>query len=158
MLSYLTAMQFWRKSAFRIRAKVIKTWRHGRAASHRIKDNYLHNCLLGCGDGYDSPAHYLQCPRLYGAASFLLPGTSADPLIRCGLCTPSVQNLRLVTCMFSACHSTKNSFLKYLESSACEPLDKHWIHFAPSLAAECLTYTLFDPCTFNEFLGIDLQT
>ena len=93
---------------------------------------------------------------------FLLPGTSADPLVRCGLCSPSVQNLRLVACMFSAYHSIKNTFRKDFESSACDPTDKYWVLFAQSLAAEAvgsrLTSTLFDPCTFKEFFGIDHQT
>ena len=144
------------------RAKVIKMWLHGWATSHRIKGDYLHNCLLGCTDGVDSLGHYLLCPRVFGAASFLLPGTSADPLVRCGLCSTSVQSLHLVACTFSAYHATKHSFLKDFESHASVPTDKYWIYFAQSLSAEAaerrLTNTLFDPSMFKHFLGIDLQT
>ena len=137
------------------RAKVIKTWVHGWATSHRIKGDLLHKCLLGCTDGIDSLGHYLQCPRAFGAASFLLQETSADPLVRCGLCSPSAQSLRLVACIFSAYHATKHSFLKEFDSHASVPTDKYWILFAQSLSAEaverCLTNTLFDPCMCKQF-------
>ena len=61
------------------RSKMIKTWLHGWATSHRIKGESLFSCLLGCEEGADSLSHYLQCPRIYGALSFLWPTTSADP-------------------------------------------------------------------------------
>ena len=104
---------------------------------------------------------FKTCSKI-GAASFLLPGTSADLLVRCGLCSTSVQSLHLVACTFSAYHATKHSFLRDFESHASVPTDKYWISFAQSLSAEAaerrLTNTRFDPCMFKQFFGIDLQT
>ena len=130
------------------RVKVIKTWLHGWATSHRIKGEFLYNCLLGCEGAEDSLAHYLQCPRIFGAFSFLWPGSSSDPLVRCGLCDPCKQNLAKVACMFAAYHSTKAAFKQYT----------FWVFFAQSLAAEAvdraLCRTLFDRAQFNQFFGL----
>ena len=145
------------------RAKVVKTWLHGWATSHRIKGEFLHNCLLGCMDSTDSLAHYLQCPRLFAAVSFLWQEASADPLVRCGLCQPSKRSLVQVACTFSAYHALKGRFLVEFASSGNSliPSDKHWVLFAQSLAAaaveSCLTSTLFDPAQFKQFFNLSIR-
>ena len=69
---------------------------------------------------------------------FFIAGTSADPLVRCGLCSASVQSLHLVACTFSAYHATDYRFLKDFESQASVPMDRYWICFAQSLSAEAV--------------------
>jgi hypothetical protein len=142
------------------RTKVIKTWLHGWATSHRIKGDSLFNCLLGCGGAKDSLSHYLQCPRIFGAFSFLWPETSSDPLVRCGLCEPSKESLSKVACMFAAYHSIKSEFRREFEANASiqYQTDKFWVLFAQSLAAEAvaraLTSTLFDLAKFTHFVAL----
>jgi len=140
------------------RTKIIKTWLHGWSTSHRIKGEFLYSCILGCEEGEDSLSHYLQCPRIYGAFCFLWSETSSDPLVRCGLCNPTKQNLAKVACMFSAYHATKAQFLQDFAANQQIQIstDKFWVTFAQSLAAEAvdhaLTRTLFDPVQFfNHF-------
>ena len=141
------------------RTKVIKTWLHGWATSYRIKGEYLFNCLLGCEDATDSLSHYLQCPRIFGAFSFLWPETSSDPLVRCGLCNPSKRSLAQVACMFSAYHSIKAEFVRDFEFNASIQVqtDKFWVLFAQSMSTEAvdraLCRTLFD--VHNSFSFLD---
>ena len=145
------------------RTKVIKTWLHGWATSSRIKGEFLFNCLLGCADATDSLSHYLQCPRIFGAFSFLWPETSSDPLIRCGLCSPCKQSLAKVACMFSAYHSIKSEFVRDFEFNASTQIqtDKFWVLFAQSLSAEAvdraLCRTLFDRAQFADFFRLPLR-
>ena len=55
-------------------------------------------------------AHYVFCPALFFLISQTLP-TSDNPLERIGLANPSIQNLKLVACTFSAYHAVKRSLL-----------------------------------------------
>ena len=141
------------------RPRVIKTWLNGWATSHRIKGDFLHNCMLGCELDPDSLSHYLMCPRIYAATRFLNPETSADPLVRCGLCNPTVHSLQFVACTFSAYHALKHRFNALFEASGYCNMDfyANWVFFAQSLSAEAgerrLSSTLFDPSAFGEFLS-----
>ena len=122
------------------RAKVVKTWLHGWVTTYRIKQGFLHNCLLGCAGEPDSLPHYLLCPRIFAAIRFVFPEADADPLVRCGLCRPTKQNLQMCACVFSAYHALKNQVQS--EFDACMPVDldfyPYWRFFAQSLAAEAV--------------------
>lgn len=49
-------------SSIPLATKVIKTWLNGWISSYRMREDTLHNCLLGCREERDSLQHYLQCP------------------------------------------------------------------------------------------------
>ena len=140
------------------RAKVVKTWLQGWATTHRIKGDHLHVCMLGCAEGEDSLSHYLNCPRVFGSISFFWPGAPADPVQRCGLCSPSKQTLKWLACTFSAYHDLKSKYSKDFEASnhvQTHHMDKYWVFFAQSLRAEAvmcgLTIPHFDPRAFCIF-------
>jgi hypothetical protein len=136
------------------RTKVIKTWLNGWATTYRIKGDFFHSCLLGCNNEPDSQAHYLMCPRIYASMRHVVPSTSGDPLIRCGLCNPSKESFLSVACTFFAYHALKARINN--EFSACIPINvdmtPYWIFFAQSFSAEAveraLSRTFFDPSSF----------
>ncbi len=140
------------------RAKVVKTWLHGWATSHRIKGDFLHNCLLGCDDSIDGLSHYLQCSRIFAVCKFVWNDSPACPLERCGLKNPSKQNLLMSACAFGAYHALKNKIKSRIDAN---PLDTdysaNWIFFAQSFSAEAversLVRKLFDPSAFTSFLN-----
>ena len=136
------------------RVKVVKTWLNGWATSSRIKGNFQRTCLLGCPDAFDSVAHYLMCPKIYAVGSFVLPSTSTDPLIRCGLCRPSKESLLAVACTFCAYHALKARINTEFDECIPENFDytRMWIFFAQAFAAEAVAVgiycSLFDPDSF----------
>jgi len=141
------------------RAKVMKTWLHGWATSHRIKGDFLHNCLLGCDDSIDGLSHYLQCPRMYAVCKFVWSDSPSCPLERCGLKNPSKLNLLMSACAFGAYHALKN---KIRSRVYADPFDidyrANWTFFAQSFLAEAversLVRKLFSSSEFNEFLNL----
>ena len=141
------------------RAKVTKTWLHGWATSHRIKGDFLHNCLLGCDDSIDGLSHYMQCPRLYAVCKFVWNDSPSCPLERCGLKNPSKQNLLMSACAFGAYHALKNKIRSRIHA---DPLDidyrANWTFFAQSFMAEAversLVRTLFSSSEFDDFLNL----
>ena len=141
------------------RAKVVKTWLHGRVTTYRIKQGFLHNCLLGCAGEADSLSHYLQCPRIFAAICFVFPEANADPLVRCGLRSPTKRNLQMCACVFSAYHALKNRVRSEFDTCLPDDLDfyPYWRLFAQSLAAEAverrLTSSLFSSASFASFLN-----
>ena len=88
--------------------RVLKTWLNGWATSHRMHEDPVLKCLLGCRDGRDSLSHYCMCPHMYALVNFLLEDTSEIPLQRIGLRYPSKKSLIDVACMFSAYHAVKS--------------------------------------------------
>ena len=146
------------------KAKVIKTWLNGWATTYRIKGDFKRDCLLGCHGEPDSLAHYLMCPRIYACSRHVVPSTSDDPLIRCGLANPSKVSLSVAACTFSAYHALKARINN--EFDACIPqyidMTPYWIFFAQSFSAEAgdrgLTSTLFDPASFLSSFLIPIGT
>ena len=61
--------------------KVIKTWLNGWATSHRMHEDIVLPCVLGCSVGSDSLNHYVNCPHMYAFQNYLFEGCSSDPLI-----------------------------------------------------------------------------
>ena len=124
---------------------------------YRIKGDFFHCCLLGCTGEPDSLAHYLMCPRFFACMRFVVPRTSDDPLIRCGLCAPSKESLMATACMFYAYHALKARINSEFDSCIPQLVDMipFWIFFAQSFSAEAgergLTCTLFDPTSFLNF-------
>ena len=54
--------------------RVVKSWLNGWATSHRMHEDCVLPCVLGCSDGIDSMSHYVHCPHMYAVQSFLLNG------------------------------------------------------------------------------------
>ena len=131
-----------------------QTWLNGWATTYRIKGDFFHGCLLGCIDKPDSLAHYLMCPRICASVRYVVPSTSDDPLIRCGLCEPSKEIFLTTACTFHAYHALEAIINN--EFDACIPnhidMTPYWIFFAQSFSAEAveraLSRTLFDPSSF----------
>lgn len=142
------------------RVKVVKTWLNGWATSCRIKGNFERTCLLGCPDARDSAAHYLMCPRIFAVCRFVLPTSSDDPLIRCGLCRPARESMLSVACSFYAYHALKARINSEFAGCILAYVDytPFWIFFAQSFAAEAVALGIscshFDPDSFlNRFLN-----
>ena len=51
--------------------KIIKTWLNGWATSHRMHEDILLPCLLGCATGEDSLRHYVMCPHMFAFWRFV---------------------------------------------------------------------------------------
>ena len=85
--------------------KVIKTWLNGWATSHRMREDTILDCLLGCNGGCDSFKHYVMCPYLYALIRYLLPDCSRFPLVRLGVSAPIRSSLLTLACTFSAYHA-----------------------------------------------------
>ena len=90
--------------------------------------------MLGCELDPDSLSHYL----IRAAIRCVSPEASADPLVRCGLCEPSVHASKFVACMFSVYHSLKHKFNCLFEASRYDNMDyhTHFVFFVQSLSAE----------------------
>ena len=124
--------------------KILKTWLNGWVTSHRMHEDTLHNCLLGCSGQPDSLAHYVQCPHLFALQRFLLQDCSPDPLIRLGLIYPSVDTCKAISCTFSAYHAVKatiralqlNNATISSDFSSGHALRSNWSVFAQSFSAE----------------------
>ena len=137
-----------------VRVKVIKTWLNAWATTNRIKGDFSRDCLLGCANAPDSLAHYLNCPRVFACSHFVVPSSSDDPLIRCGLCMPTRVSLLITACTFSAYHALKAKINSKFDARLPEDVDMipYWVFFAQSFAAEAVAFGLsrqhFDPHSF----------
>jgi len=90
-----------------ISLKVVKTWLNGWATSHRMHEDIVLKCLLGCNAADDSLSHYVFCPHMYAFQRYLFAGVSEDPLIRIGIKSPEIFSLKVTSCLFSAYHALK---------------------------------------------------
>ena len=61
--------------------KVIKTWLNSWATLHRLCEDLMLECILGCKDAPYSMTHYVCCPHLFAFQRFVFDGISDDPPI-----------------------------------------------------------------------------
>ena len=87
--------------------KILKTWLNGWDSSHRIHEDTILRCLLGCDIERDSLNLHVKCPHLYAFSAFFFYECSEDPLVRLGLLGLSRSALAAVGCAFSAYHALK---------------------------------------------------
>ena len=87
--------------------KVVKTWLNGWATSHRMHEDPILECVLGCKDAPDSLSHYISCPHLFALRRFLFDGISGDPSICFGIKSPRIFSFKVMSCTFSAYHALK---------------------------------------------------
>jgi len=117
--------------------KVIKTWLNGWATSHRMHEDVILGCLLGCNDASDSMSHYVICPHVYAFLGFLFSGVSEDPLIRLGMKSPEIFSIKVISCLFSAYHALKGEVrCGKINVHAVNWLNSAWSVFANALKAE----------------------
>ena len=107
MLQVDLAIKTLKKSGGHIVLKVLKTWLNGWVTSHRMHEDPILPCLLGCRDQKDTLKHYIMCPHVYAFERFLLAEVSSDPLVRFGIKHPSIQSMKISSCLFSAYHAVK---------------------------------------------------
>jgi len=146
--------------------RVLKTWLNGWATSHRMHEDPVLDCLLGCDGAKDSFPHYVMCPHLFAFVSFFFEGTSSDPLIRIGLKAPSISSFKVICCVFSAYHALKakvrcGQIRLQTDSQTKVVLRQAWSVFAEALAAEAgecqLSHWSFSLPKFVVFLNSDLH-
>ena len=92
--------------------RVIKTWMNAWATTSRIsKEQVKLPCLFGCEQAKDRMIHYVQCPRLFGAMSCLVPGDIIPPcpLQRLGIKNTSVEILKYQACAFAGYHAIRRA-------------------------------------------------
>ena len=152
--------------------RVLRTWTNGWCTSRRFQERPVHPCYYGCTFGEDSLEHYLLCPVLYAllrfffSEGFRLPGFEIheEPHMRIGLYNPSVIELKIVACTFSAYHAMKSRYRDWFYRGGClipsAPIPTH-LHrnflglFAETFSAEANELSLdtrrFDPAAFNAF-------
>ena len=75
--------------------RVVKTRLNGWATSHRIHEDPIFECILGCKDAPDSLSHYIFCPHLYAFQRFLFDDISDDPLIRFAVKSLSIFSFKM---------------------------------------------------------------
>ena len=128
-------------------ARVLKTWTNGWITSHRMHEEYVHPCLLGCQGKKDDLSHYVHCPYIFCIMKFLVPEVSSDPILRLGLVNSTVPKLKNVCCMFSAFHGLRASVhagkikLQPLTSTCMNDgtvLRRSWSTFAQAFCVEAL--------------------
>jgi len=107
MLQVDLAIKTLRKAGGHIVLKVLKTWLNGWVTSHRMHEDPILPCLLGCRDQKDTLKHYIMCSHMYAFQRFLVADVSSDPLVRFGLKSPTIQSMRISSCLFSAYHAVK---------------------------------------------------
>ncbi len=138
--------------------KVIKTWLNGWATSDRMHEEVILPCLFGCSGKNDVLNHYLQCPHLFALCNYLFKVDSC-PLIRIGFKNPSIHNLKVTACVFTAYHVMKAQVRNgLLEGMHKDTRTTHaaWSVFANALEAEAgehrISYTVFSLPKFISFL------
>ena len=99
-----------KESSVSVVLRVVKSWCNGWATSYRYHDDKLLPCLFGCRCQGDDMKHYHQCPHLFAIVKFMHPDTSADPLVRWGLVSPSSKHHKLVACTFTGYHAVRRMF------------------------------------------------
>ncbi len=97
--------------------RVIKTWVNAWATSARYHEAVKLPWLFGCPGGQDIMTHHVLHPHLY-AVQLHLADASDNPLIRIGLCNPSVDSLNNVAFTFAGYHAVRRSArIQLLQSS-----------------------------------------
>ena len=124
-----------------IALKVIKTWLNGWATSHRMHEDPILPCLFGCKDHRDSLPHYVMCPNIYAFQRYLFGDVPSDPLDRFGIKNPSIQSMKISSCLFSAYHAVKakvraGRIIVHADAVTTSTLRVIWGAFAEVLAAE----------------------
>ena len=120
-----------------ISLKVVKTWLNGWATSHRMHEDVVHDCLLGCQGAADSLNHYVVCPHMFAMLRYLFISVSDDPLIRLGIKSPEVFSLQVLSCLFSAYHALKSKVRGgRINLHSVSWLNDAWSVFAEVLKAE----------------------
>ena len=137
--------------------KVIKTWLNGWATSHRMKEEVVHPCLLGCAGCKDSLKHYIMSPHLFAFCNYFFKADPC-PLRRFAIKESSILNLKILACVFSAYHAVKGqvrSGIITMHENA-ETYRKTWSVFADALAAEAgechIQFVSFSLSKFTCFL------
>ena len=139
--------------------KVIKTWLNGWATSSRMHEDTILPCLLGCECGEDSLKHYIMCSHLFAFCKYLFKLDSC-PLTRLAVKNPTISNLKIVACIFSAYHALKGQVrdgrIDVQEDSRTH-IRKAWSVFAEALAAEAgekhIEFVSFSLPKFISFLA-----
>ena len=90
-----------------IAMKVTKKWLNGWATSHRMHEDSILDCVLGCKNAADSLNHYVHCPHLFAIQRYLFEDISEYPIIRFGIKAPGFSNLKVLSCVFTAYHASK---------------------------------------------------
>ena len=138
--------------------KVIKTWLNGWATSARMHEDILLPCLLGCGTGEDSLKHYLQCPQLYAFCRCFF-NTDSCPLIRIGIKNPTISNLKIVSCVYTAYRAAKAQVreCRILMQENAGTTRATWSVFADALEADAgeyrIPYVAFSLPKFTSFFN-----
>jgi len=140
-----------------ISIKVVKTWLNGWATSHRMHEEVVHGCLLGCRGECDSLKHYVMCPHMFAFLRYLFTGISEDPLIRFGIKSPEIFSLKVVSCLFSAYHALKGEVRAgKINLQTVNWLKPAWSVFAEAVKAEAgemhLVTRAFSLAKFIDFL------
>ena len=123
--------------------KVIKTWLNGWATSHRMHEDKVLCCILGCGDGsLDSLTHYIHCPHMLAFQRYLFENVSTDPLIRFVIKHPETFSLKVNSCLFSAYHALKGD----IRSGRVNMHSSGWIKTAWSVYANAIKAEAGEMC------------
>ena len=113
-------------------------------------------CLLGCTHGVDEQIHYLQCPHLFAICNYFF---KVDSVTRIGLRNPTINNLRITACVFTAYHMLKaqvrDGLLNGMHKDA-RTIHPAWSVFADALEAAAgehhLPFVVFSLPKFISFL------
>ncbi len=122
--------------------RVWKTWINGWATSYRLHSTNLYPCLFGCEGAPDDLKHYVRCPHLFALCKYLISHTSADPLERLGLVSPSTEGFKVVCCILVGYHAAHHLALGgRIGPISCElisgcQLRRLWSVFAEAFSAE----------------------
>jgi len=136
------ALETLHKSGGHVVTKVIKTWLHGWVTSHRMTEDLILPCLLGCHGHEDSLKHYVMCPHMYAMQQFLIAEeVSSDPLVRIGIKNPSIHSMLINSCLFSAYHAVKAKVRAGLidlhqDIMTTQAIQATWSVFADAFKAE----------------------
>ena len=140
--------------------KVIKTWLNGWATSAHMHEEVLLPCLLGCTYGEDSLNHYLQCPHVVAFCKFFFFFLiDSRPLICIAIKSPTINNLKATSCVFTAYHALKGQVVEgridMHENAGTQRVA--WSVFANALEAEAgechIPYVAFSLPKFISFLA-----
>ena len=118
--------------------KIIKTWLNGWVTSRRMHEELVLPCLLGCRGCEDSLRHYIMCPHVFAFCKYFFNSDSC-PLIRLGVKHPSINNLKILSCVFSAYHALKGQVRSgnlVVQEDTDDKIRTRWSVFAEVLDAE----------------------
>jgi len=137
--------------------KVMKSWLNGWATSHRMHEDPMLVCILGCSHAPDSLNHYVFCPHLFAFQRYLFDDISEDPLIRFGIKSPGIFSFKVISCLFSAYHALKSEIRAGKINMHANSWLKHaWSVFANACKAEAgelhLSTRAFSLTKFIDFL------